>query len=140
MCGGGDRESADTRVVGFDVKNLSSKLNAYTEVRIPELNYSGDYEVQFLFDEKSVKPYDEPTTFLDLYYQLEILALIKQLNVVHGLTIVMVLHDMNQAIRYSGRCLAAWENFWMRTSSRPIEPLHLRPYTTVLTLRFFPFL
>jgi iron complex transport system ATP-binding protein len=49
---------------------------------------------------------DEPTTFLDMYYQLEILALIKQLNVEHGLTIVMVLHDMNQAIRYSDRIIA----------------------------------
>lgn len=44
---------------------------------------------------------DEPTTYLDIYYQLEILELIKELNEVHGLTIVMVLHDINQAIRYS---------------------------------------
>lgn len=44
---------------------------------------------------------DEPTTFLDIYYQIEILELIKDLNVTYGLTVVMVLHDMNQAIRYS---------------------------------------
>ncbi|WP_283746759.1 ABC transporter ATP-binding protein [Bacillus cereus] len=44
---------------------------------------------------------DEPTTYLDIYYQLEILELVKELNEVHGLTIVMVLHDINQAIRYS---------------------------------------
>ncbi|WP_459499198.1 ABC transporter ATP-binding protein [Bacillus sp. C1] len=44
---------------------------------------------------------DEPTTYLDIYYQLEILELIKELNEVYGLTIVMVLHDINQAIRYS---------------------------------------
>ncbi|CUB10398.1 putative siderophore transport system ATP-binding protein YusV [Bacillus cereus] len=44
---------------------------------------------------------DEPTTYLDIYYQLEILELVKELNEVYGLTIVMVLHDINQAIRYS---------------------------------------
>ncbi|MCS7464736.1 ABC transporter ATP-binding protein [Paenibacillus doosanensis] len=44
---------------------------------------------------------DEPTTYLDIYYQIELLELIKQLNAKYGLTIVMVLHDINQAIRYS---------------------------------------
>lgn len=44
---------------------------------------------------------DEPTTYLDIYYQLEILELVKELNEKYGLTIVMVLHDINQAIRYS---------------------------------------
>lgn len=44
---------------------------------------------------------DEPTTYLDIYYQIELLELVKTLNKEHGLTIVMVLHDMNQAIKYS---------------------------------------
>jgi len=44
---------------------------------------------------------DEPTSNLDIYYQYEILDLIKELNENHGLTIVMVLHDINQAIQYS---------------------------------------
>ena len=51
-------------------------------------------KTQFLF-------LDEPTTYLDIYYQYEILDLIKQLNTEHGLSIVMVLHDINQAIQYS---------------------------------------
>jgi iron complex transport system ATP-binding protein len=48
---------------------------------------------------------DEPTTYLDIYYQLELLELVKQLNETHGLTIVMVLHDINQAIRYSNHII-----------------------------------
>ena len=44
---------------------------------------------------------DEPTTYLDIYYQLEILALVKELNETYGITIVMVLHDINQAIQFS---------------------------------------
>lgn len=48
---------------------------------------------------------DEPTTYLDIYYQIELLELVKTLNEEHGLTIVMVLHDINQAIRYSNHII-----------------------------------
>ncbi|HAX73342.1 MAG TPA: iron ABC transporter ATP-binding protein [Firmicutes bacterium] len=44
---------------------------------------------------------DEPTTYLDIYHQIEILELVKQLNVDEELTVVMVLHDINQALKYS---------------------------------------
>ena len=44
---------------------------------------------------------DEPTTYLDIYHQIEILELVGRLNREHGTTIVMVLHDINQAIKYS---------------------------------------
>lgn len=44
---------------------------------------------------------DEPTTYLDVRYQIQLLHLIKRLNKEHGITIVMVLHDINQAIHYS---------------------------------------
>ncbi len=49
---------------------------------------------------------DEPTTYLDISYQLEVLELVKKLNKQHGLTIVMVLHDINQAIKYSDKIYA----------------------------------
>ncbi len=48
---------------------------------------------------------DEPTTFLDICYQLELLEMISDLNAKHGITIIMVLHDINQAIRYSDEIL-----------------------------------
>ena len=44
---------------------------------------------------------DEPTTYLDIRYQIEILQLVKKLNQEFGITIIMVLHDINQAITYS---------------------------------------
>jgi len=52
---------------------------------------------------------DEPTTFLDMSYQLEILELLKELNEKLGLTIIMVLHDLNQAVRYSDKVYAMKE-------------------------------
>lgn len=44
---------------------------------------------------------DEPTTYLDIRYQIDILKLVKKLNREYGITIIMVLHDINQAIAYS---------------------------------------
>jgi iron complex transport system ATP-binding protein len=44
---------------------------------------------------------DEPTTFLDVRHQVETLRLVRRLGAAHGLTIVMVLHDINQALMYS---------------------------------------
>ena len=44
---------------------------------------------------------DEPTTFLDICHQLEIMELVAKLNREEGITIVMVLHDINHAARYS---------------------------------------
>jgi iron complex transport system ATP-binding protein len=49
---------------------------------------------------------DEPTTYLDIRYQLEILQLVRRLNAEHGLTVVMVLHDINQALYYSDAIVA----------------------------------
>jgi len=46
---------------------------------------------------------DEPTTYLDLRYQLQLLELLKQLNQQQGLSIMTVLHDVNLAMRYSDR-------------------------------------
>ena len=48
---------------------------------------------------------DEITTYLDIHYQLELMKLIRTLNVSLGITVLMVLHDLNQAIRYSDYCI-----------------------------------
>lgn len=44
---------------------------------------------------------DEPTTFLDIAYQVEILDLLTELNRKKGTTIVMILHDINLSARYA---------------------------------------
>jgi iron complex transport system ATP-binding protein len=49
---------------------------------------------------------DEPTTFLDLAHQIEVLDLVEELNEREGRTIVMVLHDLNQACRYAHHVIA----------------------------------
>lgn len=47
---------------------------------------------------------DEPTTYLDINHQLEIMALVRELNN-QGKTIVMVLHDLNLALHNSHRVI-----------------------------------
>lgn len=49
---------------------------------------------------------DEPTTYLDIAHQIDVLDLLQALNRAHGRTIVMVLHDLNLAARYSSRMIA----------------------------------
>lgn len=49
---------------------------------------------------------DEPTTFLDLAYQIDVLDLLHDLNRSRGKTIVMVLHDLNHACRYADHLIA----------------------------------
>lgn len=46
---------------------------------------------------------DEPTTYLDIAHQIEVLDLMRRLNRARGTTVVMVLHDLNLAARYADR-------------------------------------
>ncbi len=48
---------------------------------------------------------DEPTTYLDISHQLEVMELVKMLNEKYNMTVIMVLHDINQAAKYSDRLL-----------------------------------
>ena len=49
---------------------------------------------------------DEPTTFLDVGHQLDLLGLVSRLNRDQGVTVVMVLHDLNHAARFADRMIA----------------------------------
>lgn len=71
---------------------------------------------------------DEPTTFLDIHYQLQLLELLKQLNQRQGLTIVSVLHEVNLAARYSDRLafLKQGQLYDVGTPEVVLTPRHLR--------------
>ena len=59
-----------------------------------------------LAQETSILLLDEPTTYLDINHQIEVLDLLVDLNRKRGTTIVMVLHDLNLAARYSDQLAA----------------------------------
>ncbi|MGF1487324.1 MAG: ABC transporter ATP-binding protein [Prochloraceae cyanobacterium] len=66
---------------------------------------------------------DEPTTYLDINYQLQLLELLKQLQQQRQLTIVTVLHEINLAARYSDR-LAMLLHGNLYTVGTPAEVLN----------------
>ncbi|MDZ4044942.1 MAG: ABC transporter ATP-binding protein [Rhodoglobus sp.] len=59
-----------------------------------------------LAQETDILLLDEPTTFLDVAHQVEVLDLLTDLNRSRGTTIVMVLHDLNLAARYADELVA----------------------------------
>ena len=65
---------------------------------------------------------DEPTTFLDLAHQVDVLDLVERLHRERGRTVVMVLHDLNLAARYADR-LVAMHRGRIAASGTPAEVL-----------------
>ncbi|WP_458121047.1 ABC transporter ATP-binding protein [Paenibacillus sp. Z6-24] len=61
------------------------------------MSLAQDTEILFL---------DEPTTYLDMAHQLEVLQLLEKLNATSGRSIIMVVHDLNHASRYAHHMIA----------------------------------
>ncbi|GII57766.1 iron-dicitrate ABC transporter ATP-binding protein [Planotetraspora thailandica] len=59
-----------------------------------------------LAQETPIMLLDEPTTYLDIAHQLDVLNLLAELNQTQGRTVVMVLHDLNQAAQYAHHLIA----------------------------------
>ena len=86
-----------------------------------------------LAQETDILLLDEPTTFLDVAHQVEVLDLLTDLNRDRGTTIVMVLHDINLAARYAdhifalraGRLVASGTPGDVMTAE--LDPRRLRP-------------
>ena len=73
---------------------------------------------------------DEPTTFLDVSHQIEVLDLLTDLNRARGTTIVMVLHDLNLAARYADHLVAVADGK-LHAAGRPEDVLTEAPVRTV---------
>ncbi len=71
---------------------------------------------------------DEPTTFLDIAHQLDVMEMLQRINREYHITIVMVLHDLQQAARYC-HYMIAMKNGKMMTTGKPkdiINPVFLK--------------
>ncbi|WP_174727306.1 ABC transporter ATP-binding protein [Mesobacillus harenae] len=60
---------------------------------------------------------DEPTTYLDMAHQLEVLELLQKLNYEQQRTIIMVLHDLNQAARFADYIIALKDGEMVKAGS-----------------------
>jgi iron complex transport system ATP-binding protein len=94
-----DRQKVDQAIVETGIEQFSDRL-------VENLS-GGERQRAFLALALAQAPQvlllDEPTTYLDIHYQLQLLELLKQLNQQQELSIVTVLHEVNLAARYSDR-------------------------------------
>lgn len=91
-----ERALAVTDTAGFAARPLS-QLSGGQRQRV--------WLAMALAQQPEILLLDEITTYLDIRYQYEILSLIRRLNREEGLTILMVLHDVNQALEFSDRAV-----------------------------------
>lgn len=82
----------------------TAHVSAFAEREVHTLS-GGERQRAFLAMALSQRPrlllLDEPTTYLDIAHQLRVMDIISQLNRIHGMTILMVLHDMAHAMQYA---------------------------------------
>ncbi|MDQ0252736.1 iron complex transport system ATP-binding protein [Evansella vedderi] len=94
--------SEDKEIVSWAIEKTG--LTSFTDRLVNTLS-GGERQrawiAMALVQKPSILLLDEPTTFLDIAHQLEVMELVTSINKEYGITIVMVLHDMNHASRYS---------------------------------------
>ncbi|WP_455938506.1 ABC transporter ATP-binding protein [Gemella morbillorum] len=106
----------DIEKINFALKETD--LIEYKNTKVSELSggqLQRVYISMCLAQDTEIIILDEPTTFLDIKYQKSIMKLVKRLNQELGLTIIMVLHDINQAITYSDNIVALLDGKIVKT-------------------------
>ncbi|GKZ03034.1 ABC transporter ATP-binding protein [Paraclostridium bifermentans] len=98
------KTKSDEEIVNWAIENTG--LKRYKNTPINSLS-GGErqraYIAQALCQKPNILLLDEPTTYLDISYQLEVMELVREINEKFNITIVMVLHELNQASKYSDR-------------------------------------
>lgn len=86
-----------TSVAEFEKRQLDQLSGGQRQRAWIGMCIAQDTDIMFL---------DEPTTFLDMAHQLEVMKLLKRLNDEFGRTIVMIVHDLNHASRFADHIVA----------------------------------
>ncbi|GGF95623.1 ABC transporter ATP-binding protein [Paenibacillus aceti] len=105
--GFGGMKAEDRRVIDCAIE--ATKMGEFCDRALEQLS-GGQRQrawiAMALAQETEILFLDEPTTFLDMAHQLEVMQLLEQLNDELGRTIIMVVHDLNHAARYAQYMIA----------------------------------
>lgn len=102
----GGLNSHDKKIIDWALEETGLKDFANKEIE----NLSGGQRqrawiAMTLAQETDIIMLDEPTTYLDMSYQLEVLQVLEKLNKEKNITIVMVLHELNNACRFANNII-----------------------------------
>lgn len=102
----GGLKTHDKEIIDWAIEETGLKEFADREVE----NLSGGQRqrawiAMTLAQETDIIMLDEPTTYLDMSYQLEVLQVLEKLNKEKNITIVMVLHELNNACRFASNII-----------------------------------
>lgn len=104
------RNKEDDRIVKWAIEKTS--LQNFVHKKVSDLSGGERQRVWIamaLAQQPKILLLDEPTTYLDICHQLEVMELVKELNHDLELTVVMVLHDLSQAAKYSSKVVVIKE-------------------------------
>ncbi|MCM3631042.1 ABC transporter ATP-binding protein [Paenibacillus glycanilyticus] len=105
--GFGSLTKEDRRIIQWAIE--ATGMGEFTERPVDQLS-GGQRQrawiAMALAQETDILFLDEPTTFLDMAHQLEVLHLLQKLNELNNRTVVMVVHDLNHASRYAHHMVA----------------------------------
>ncbi|NLK75612.1 MAG: ABC transporter ATP-binding protein [Clostridiales bacterium] len=100
------RSKKDDEIIDWAISHTT--LLGYEDKKVAQLS-GGERQRVWIAMALAQRPkillLDEPTTYLDICHQLEVMELVKALNKELDLTVIMVLHDLSQAAKYSDRLL-----------------------------------
>jgi len=114
----GKLKAHDHEIVNWAIESV--KLTKYKDRPVNNLS-GGEFQrarlAMAIAQESDIIMLDEPTTFLDINHQLQVLELVQNLKEKMNKTIIMVLHDINQAARYSDRIVVLKEGAMIHEGS-----------------------
>lgn len=115
----------------------ATRLTAYKERQVATLS-GGERQRAFLAmalaQQPSILLLDEPTTYLDIAHQLEVMNIITEINQRFSMTIIMVLHDINHALQYADE-LVILKDHHLYGQGRPKELMTVKTLAEVFGVR-----
>ena len=132
--GAGDAK-ADREVVAWAVE--ATHLGGYLKRQVATLS-GGERQRAFLAmalaQQPSILLLDEPTTYLDIAHQLEVMKIITEVNARQSMTVIMVLHDINHALQYADE-LVILKNHRLYGQGRPQELMTVKTLAEVFGVK-----